>query len=416
MITQQNPFFAWASSIRVLAPLTGKPLAQFLSDQRETVAPFSDCLIHAVSALSEDLLRSPTLKQDPASVAVGFWLRRSNLLRLQAAHQAKTAMRKDILWIPVGRVFHVAPSNVDTLFLYSWAISFLCGNQNVVRVSSQPSPLVMALLESIDKAASRHPILGNSNRFLTYDHDTEISSGLSCWCNHRIVWGGNETVAAIRSIPLNPHASERSFSSKFSYVMIKASAYLSASSEARRSLASAFFNDMFWFDQAACSSPQVLFWVGTEEDIKSVYDTFLDALQRECQARSYDPLMALASKRLTEAFDLAARNEVRVDFTRSALTSIHFLSAAPIEKELYGGGILRIIPIPHVDRILPYLDEGDQTLTYYGFAPDELNEFAVLAGNLGIDRVLPIGEALNFDVIWDGFDLIDDCLRRVTLR
>jgi hypothetical protein len=30
--------------------------------------------------------------------------------------------------------------------------------------------------------------------------------------------------------------------------------------------------------------------------------------------------------------------------------------------------------------------------------------------------VVPIGEALAFDVVWDGFHLIDDMLRRVRVR
>ena len=33
-----------------------------------------------------------------------------------------------------------------------------------------------------------------------------------------------------------------------------------------------------------------------------------------------------------------------------------------------------------------------------------------------LDRVVPIGEALAFDVVWDGFHLIDDVLRRVRVR
>jgi hypothetical protein len=30
--------------------------------------------------------------------------------------------------------------------------------------------------------------------------------------------------------------------------------------------------------------------------------------------------------------------------------------------------------------------------------------------------VVPIGEALAFDTIWDGFDLLDDMVRRVRVR
>src|SRR5229473_1854189 len=36
---------------------------------------------------------------------------------------------------PRGLVFHVPPANVDTIFVYSWALSALAGNRNVVRIS-----------------------------------------------------------------------------------------------------------------------------------------------------------------------------------------------------------------------------------------------------------------------------------------
>ena len=38
---------------------------------------------------------------------------------------------------PRGLVFHVPPANVDTIFVYSWALSALAGNPNVVRISSR---------------------------------------------------------------------------------------------------------------------------------------------------------------------------------------------------------------------------------------------------------------------------------------
>jgi hypothetical protein len=66
--------------------------------------------------------------------------------------------------------------------------------------------------------------------------------------------------------------------------------------------------------------------------------------------------------------------------------------------------------------VLPFVDEGDQTLTHWGLEEAALREFALAAGSRGLDRVVPIGEALAFDVVWDGFHLMDDMLRRVRVR
>ncbi len=65
---------------------------------------------------------------------------------------------------------------------------------------------------------------------------------------------------------------------------------------------------------------------------------------------------------------------------------------------------------------LPFVDEGDQSLTHWGLNADAVRELARAAGARGLDRVVPIGEALAFDVVWDGFHLIDDMLRRVRVR
>ncbi len=66
--------------------------------------------------------------------------------------------------------------------------------------------------------------------------------------------------------------------------------------------------------------------------------------------------------------------------------------------------------------MLPFIDEGDQTVTHWGIDAESLRGFAGLAGGRGLDRIVPIGEALAFDVVWDGFHLVDDMLRRVRVR
>jgi len=60
--------------------------------------------------------------------------------------------------------------------------------------------------------------------------------------------------------------------------------------------------------------------------------------------------------------------------------------------------------------------QRDQTVTHFGFSRAELRELAQKAGARGVDRLVPIGEALAFDTTWDGYDLIGDFLRHVTVR
>ena len=57
-----------------------------------------------------------------------------------------------------------------------------------------------------------------------------------------------------------------------------------------------------------------------------------------------------------------------------------------------------------------------QTMTYYGFARPVLQEFVEGLADRAIARVVPIGQALQFEGVWDGYSLLGELTRRVTVR
>lgn len=404
--------------IQVLAPTTGAAdLGAFLDRPRHGGAtPFSAGRMDSLARMSSAILADPVLRQDPASVAVAYWLRRSQLTRLADAYARRAESEPDIVRVPVGRVLHLAPSNVDTLFIYSWAIAYLCGNASVVRLSQESGIVVQALLGAIEAVASADAELRETNRFLTYGHDDTVTAALSAWCAHRVIWGGDETVAAIRPLPLPSHASERVFGSKYSFAVIDAAAYGDASPEVRAKLASGFFNDLFWFDQMACSSPQVVFWVGTTDVAERAAAEFERGLQTEVERRQFAPPMSSAVHRRAYAFGVAASREARVVLEHPGFVGVHLRDPAVLDKEVCGGGLVRHVPVTQVSEVLAFVGEGDQTLTHWGLRGEALQALGAEAGARGLDRIVPIGEALAFDTVWDGFDLVDDMLRRVRVR
>jgi Acyl-CoA reductase (LuxC) len=415
---ETRSWHAVATRVRVLAPADDPDgFAAFLDFTLEARAdPFSPARMDTLARLSAGLLADPVLRQDPASVSVAYWLRRAQLARLAEEHARRAAMEPDVVRVPVGRVLHMAPSNVDTLFLYSWALAYLCGNASVVRLSQEQGVIVTALLRIIDSVAAEDGELRASNRFVTYGHDDAVTSGLSEWCAHRIIWGGDEAVAAIRPLPLPPHASERVFGSKYSFAMIDAARFREAPKDEQARVASGFFNDLFWFDQMACSSPHVVFWIGAPEIAEVAARDFERALQAEVARRHFKPTVSSAVHRRTYAFGIAASADVRVVLEHPGFVGIHLRDQAALDKDICGGGLLRHVPIARLSDVLPFVDEGDQTLTHWGVHGAALRDFAAQAGARGLDRVVPIGEALAFDVVWDGFHLMDDMLRRVRVR
>ncbi|MGH7515124.1 MAG: acyl-CoA reductase [Gemmatimonadales bacterium] len=416
--TVMQPWGTVAARIRVLAPPDDEEgLVAFLeATSRVHAEPFAATRIDTLARLSSALLTDHVLRRDPASVAVAYWLRRAQVTRLAEEHARRVATEPDVVRVPVGRVLHLAPSNVDTLFIYSWALAYLCGNASVVRLSQESGVVVDALVRVIGSVASQDHELRAFNRFVTYGHDDAITTGLSAWCAHRVIWGGDETVASIRPLPLPSWASERVFGSKYSFAVIDAARYRAASDDVRAQLASGFFNDLFWFDQMACSSPQVIFWIGEPETAEATADEFERALQAEVERRRFVPPVSSAVHRRSYAFGVAASTDVRVVLKHPGFVGVHVHERAALDKEVCGGGLIRHLPVRHLSDVVTFIGEGDQTLTHWGLSRDVLFRFAADAGARGLDRVVPIGEALAFDAVWDGFNLIDDMLRRVRVR
>ena len=57
-----------------------------------------------------------------------------------------------------------------------------------------------------------------------------------------------------------------------------------------------------------------------------------------------------------------------------------------------------------------------QTLTYFGFSKKFINNFFKFNNFNGIDRIVPIGQALNINFIWDGYNLPKMLSREIEIR
>jgi hypothetical protein len=404
------------SSATVTAP-AGIDLAEFLARSAGDCSVFSSERLSVLDRLSRRILTHAVLRTNPAFVALAFWLRNANLTRLRERFESREGAGTDVVIVPAGRVFHIAPANVDTLFVYSWALSFLCGNRNVVRLSTRTAGPVGELIQVIGDLMASEPLLAADNAFVQYGRSRTVNDVLSMWCSHRIVWGGDETVNVLRRTPLPPYASERAFASKYSWSVVKSAAWLSAGAEQRARTAERFFNDVFWFDQMACSSPQTIFWIGTDSEMAQATREFDEALSAVVRRKTpEEPEVAVAVQRRNRAFSLATAARVRFDPGQSGFTSVVVRDHGALDKEICGGGFLIYAGAPSLLDTVKFVTSADQTVTHFGFTSAELREFAVAAGTAGLDRIVPAGEALDFSPDWDGYNLLRDFIRAVVVR
>jgi hypothetical protein len=77
------------------------------------------------------------------------------------------------------------------------------------------------------------------------------------------------------------------------------------------------------------------------------------------------------------------------------------------------GGYLNEYDAENLNEIASLVTRKFQTLSYYGVDKSELQRFIMEERLVGIDRCTPIGKTLDFDVVWDGWDLVSSMSRVV---
>ena len=55
-------------------------------------------------------------------------------------------------------------------------------------------------------------------------------------------------------------------------------------------------------------------------------------------------------------------------------------------------------------------------MTYYGFKKDVLKKNYEKYSLKGIDRIVPVGQALSIEFDWDGHELFNSMTRTISLR
>lgn len=381
--------------------------------------PFDDRAIAFVGRFSRRLLTHARIREFPELAALGHWFRPA---RLRDLAQQSAQHRRDDYTVGRGFAFHLAPANVDAVSMYSWLLSLLAGNTNLVRVSQRVGPqldFVFSLLEELLDEEVGVPIASRIV-LLTYPHDAEITARISAQCQVRVVWGGDATVAEIRGIPLRPTATELVFPDRFSLVALRASRVADIGDVDLRALAARFCNDAFWFAQQACSSPRVVYWVGTTAECDVARARFWDAVRQELAQRAFEDTPAMAMSRMEAAFLMAAGEAVHPSegLVPSAPLRLSLERGLPdLVKTVHpGNGLFLEDRIPTLEALATVLSDREQTLAVFGFEQAEADRLLNAIPARALDRIVPVGRALEFDATWDGTDLLTSFTRRIVVQ
>ena len=221
-------------------------LSKIESSINKSEEPFTQERIKILNNLSKKFFHSPLASEFPQIVVLGFWLRNSSIKKYTNDFISKTP--DHCVPYAKGLAFHLPPQNVDTMFVYSWAISFLMGNSNIVRLPSKLNSLsewIIIKIVEVLKKANEH----NRNLFCSYPIDSIFTNRLSLICDLRIIWGGDEKIDSVSKSPLKPTGSNINFPDRQSLCIIDSEVYESSDDATKQTLAENLYNDIFWFDQ-----------------------------------------------------------------------------------------------------------------------------------------------------------------------
>lgn len=381
------------------------------------LTPFAPATLDFCAALSTALARGAETRALPAVQALAFWMRRAELVRLGDRFRASET--PETVLVPRGTVFHLPPANVDTMFVYSWLIALLTGNRSVIRLSTRRSAQGDAIVAVLARTLAEHgtDALRAATTMVAYGHDAEVTRALSARCDVRVIWGGDRTVETIRALPLPPHARELTFPDRSSLAVLDAARYCALDAAQRERLAERFYNDVYWFDQLGCSSPRAVVWRGGAGLVGPASEAFFDALSAVVRRKAYQVETGAALAKLAYAHRTALDRAVeRGVLLSNEVAVLSLRDAAALPEDHPGGGLFFQLRVDALEELVPLCRRRDQTLSHFGFAQDELVALARALNGRGIDRMVPVGQALAFGHVWDGMDLLQEFTRRVVVQ
>lgn len=380
-----------------------------------SLPPYDDMVIGFLDAWAKSLLSIPEAKQYPDIITFAFWCRKAHILNYKKAYDGK----RDENSIRLGRgvVFHIAPSNVPINFAYSLAVGLLAGNANIVRVSSKDFQQVAILCGCLERLLTekRFESLHGFITIVRYDREeTPCTDFFSSFCDVRVIWGGDSTIAEIRKSLIPPRSFDVCFADRYSLCVINADELVKESD--MTSVTQGFYNDTYLFDQNACTAPHLIVWFGTDGHKAKAKDDFWQAVTKIVDEQyQLNPVVAV-DKLTAFCREAIARDGVKRESPINNKTIR--LNVKAVDEDLESsrsvGGYFNEYDATELSELVPLINRKVQTLSFYGIDRHDLLQFVLENRLTGIDRIVPIGKTLDFDLVWDGFDLIKSLSRIVS--
>jgi hypothetical protein len=366
--------------------------------------PFDCAVRRFLAQLSARMMADSVTRTMSDVMSFAWWCRKANIERLAMAYD-KSEFR-----IGRGLVFHVTPTNVPVNFAFSWVFSLLAGNANVVRLPNRDFAQIPFIVRHVTALMDEAEFaeLGSMNAFVTYGHEEKITDAFSAMADARILWGGDATIQAIRKSLMPARGVDVCFADRTSLCVLGAAGILELKQRALEQLASSFYNDAYIMDQNACSSPRLVVWLGSKSETEEAGERLWGAVSAQVKRR-YELAEVASVDKFTQAcrdaIDLDCVAEMRRGDNRIYRLCLNALTGETVNRKC-GSGYFYEYATERLDDLVAVVTSRVQTLTYFGVPREDLASFVRQNRVRGIDRIVPVGAAMDIGLIWDGYDLI----------
>lgn len=384
--------------------------ATHISDR--PVEIFSDARIAFLSELSRRLLVAPNVKALPDVVTFAYWCRLANLRRIRESYGMDERLRMGL-----GLTFHICPSNVPVNFAFSMAFGLLSGNSCVLRLPSRSSVTVDLLVDTIGSllVESNNLDVRHNLMLVNFDRDDEVVRFWMSLADGRIVWGGDETVRRMRLLPSKPRSREVAFSDRYSLCVLNPQSIIQMPEPTFRRFCKDMFNDIYLMDQSACSSPQLVAWIGEPDNVRCAQLRLWPAVEDIAEQQYRLQAVHVIDKFVQACRSALANHHVqKIERHKNLLYRLRLDSLDSQQEECRGFfGTIHEVVLHDLNDLASIVSERYQTLTLQGIDAAALRRWIITNRLRGIDRVVPVGRALDMNIVWDGYDMISSLSRLI---
>lgn len=375
-------------------------------DELKTVksAPFEPLIVDFLDAVSKDIMKHPESRNVPGLHAFGFWCRKKHLLQLKEKYHISDER------CGKGLIFHICASNIPGLFAWSMVIGLLMGNSNLVRVSSGEESVhtARAFCDVFRRVLMRPPYQCMADRMavVTYPRENEtLTIHYSEKCRLRVIWGGDRAIETITKLHCEPMPEDIIFPDRTSAAVMDADSINCMSADELDFQVQLFYDDTYAMDQNACSSPQLIVWQGKEDACLQASDRWWKTV--DVHLKDYQ----LSEKQIYDKYSLACEAAMsdqckEIHWMNEKLCHIWMESLPSDWTEFRGNsGIFLEYRIDMDEEMISIDSERLQTLLVLGTECEKWKRIIHAEQMKGISRVVPFGQALEMDLVWDGQDL-----------